>query len=445
MEKVRLTDYVTKIFETNSLEYSEWFGYYNFDPLNFDGSKMLCNRIKKDGVNPQKGDIIELGYYEIATNKFHICGYSDSWNWQQGAMLQWLPGHMNKNKLIYNTSKEGHLISRIYDVKIGKEIDLSWPIYGLTPDGKKSITLDFERSYWCRAYHYQSVVNMSKDGDIYINDGIFELDIEHNEIRTLIPIQKIIELEFNIEFLHMKHWLEHIMVSPDGSKFVFLHRYSPKDNIFQYKTRVCIANIDGSNLRILSDTAKFERTHFGWSPDNSFAVYSYNRGFFPDLLSLSEILSQRPLSVLNILKRFYIGLSLRLPGTLSKIMSGTRSYYQIFKTNGESFCIDKKKTSQNFYPIDGHPSFTKDGKYIITDSYPDKNQFQHLFILNTENGKIVDIAQLYAYYKGNPASCDLHPKLSRDNKYVVIDTAFDDRHHMIVLEIDWKQIKKKLG
>lgn len=440
MERVKLSECVTKVFETESCNFSEWFGYYNYDPLSSDASKMLCNRIAKDGVAPQKGDIIELGYYDISTNKYHPFGYSDSWNWQQGAMLQWLPGIENKDKVIFNTSKDGHLISRVHDISTGKDKDLVWPIYGITPDGKKSITLDFERSYWCRAYHYKSVVNKEKEGNVYAHDGVFELDIERNVVKTLIPIQNVIELESTPEFSNMKHWLEHVMISPDGKRFVFLHRYSPKDKIFQYKTRVCIANIDGSNLYVLSDTDTYERTHFGWSPDNSFAIYSYNRGLFPDLESMGEILSQRPLLIRNIIKRLYVSLLYRLPDGISKKLSGTESYYQIFKRSGNSFCMDMDKTRSKFYPIDGHPSFTKDGKYIITDSYPDKNQYQHLIILNIGNGKMVDVAQIYAYYKGNPASCDLHPKLSHDNKYIVVDTAFDSKHHMLVLEIDWKQI-----
>lgn len=51
MKGYKLSKYVEKVFETSSSEYSEWFGYYNYDTLTSDHSKLLCNRIKEDGVN----------------------------------------------------------------------------------------------------------------------------------------------------------------------------------------------------------------------------------------------------------------------------------------------------------------------------------------------------------------------------------------------------------
>ena len=94
----------------------------------------------------------------------------------------------------------------------------------------------------------------------------------------------------------------------------------------------------------------------------------------------------------------------------------------------------------DFLGIDGHPSFTNSGQYMITDSYPDRQQMQRLIIYNTINGKGKIVGRFFANYKGNPSSCDLHPKLSRDNQFVVVDTAFDEKHHIIVYKIDWDKI-----
>ena len=112
MKDIKLTDCLEVVFQTND-EHINWFGYYNYDTLNHDQTKMLCNRAQKDGVAPEKGDVIELGYYDIPSGEWHPIGYSDSWNWQQGAMMQWLPGKDNESCVIYNTSKGNHLISII--------------------------------------------------------------------------------------------------------------------------------------------------------------------------------------------------------------------------------------------------------------------------------------------------------------------------------------------
>ena len=130
MDRIVLTPFVTKVFETPG-EHIEWFGYYNYDTLNHDQTKMLCNRASVDGVAPEKGMTIELGYYDIPSGEWYRIGVSDSFNWQQGAMLQWLPGKGNENKVIYNRSKDNHLISTIYDIETGESRDLCFPIYGI--------------------------------------------------------------------------------------------------------------------------------------------------------------------------------------------------------------------------------------------------------------------------------------------------------------------------
>ena len=46
MKGYKLSKYVEKVFETSSSEYSEWFGYYNYDTLTSDHSKLLCKKME---------------------------------------------------------------------------------------------------------------------------------------------------------------------------------------------------------------------------------------------------------------------------------------------------------------------------------------------------------------------------------------------------------------
>ena len=140
-----ISDSIKLVFQTPSKEYSEWFGYYNYDPLNYDHTKLLCNRALFDGVAPRKGMSIELGFYCLLTGTWHHIAYTDSWNWQQGAMLQWLP-ELN-NKVVYNCSRDNHNVACIYDIVTRGKTEIDWSIYGITPDGKKSIALEMERSH----------------------------------------------------------------------------------------------------------------------------------------------------------------------------------------------------------------------------------------------------------------------------------------------------------
>lgn len=444
MTKVKLTEFVNKVFETESNEYSEWFGYYNYDTLNHNQGKMLCNRASFDGVIPKKGMSIQLGYYELATAKWIQIGESDSWNWQQGAMAQWLPGVGNENKVIYNCTRNNHNVATIYDINTGEEKFIDWAIYGITPDGRKSIALEMERSHWCRAYHYKSVANPEQEGRVIETDGIFEIDLIRNKRKRIISIQDIINTDKRPYFDDCKHWLEHIMISPTGKRFCFLHRFSPADNIFKYETRLLIADIDGLNLQVIPGWENCSWSHFGWKGDDEFVIYTQTPYRYAQNGGLGKLV-RTPWKFIPIAKYLFYGVTSRMPYQLSKIIHGKRHLYQHYVLGKEGLFHLNDNYEKSYLSIDGHPSFTNDGRYMITDSYPDKEQYQRLIVFDTVTKKGVIIARLFANYYRNPASCDLHPKLCKDNRYLVVDTAYDSKHHMILFELDWEKIKNVIS
>lgn len=439
MKQIKLSKYVS--IDTNSSS-GYWFGYYNYDTLNYDQTKMLAQYVQHDAEVIKKGMIIDIGYFNNAGDFFKL-GESDSYSWPQGSMVQWLNSSSQDERIIYNLSKDGRLISKIIDLKTKEQKDIDWSIYGLTPDGKKSIALDMERSYWCRAYHYESVANPEKEGKIAKGDGIFEIDLEKNTRKLLIPIEKIINVDKEAYFDEAKHWLEHIMVSPNGKRFCFLHRFTI-GNLNDYETRLFIADIDGSNLQIIDGWRKFSWSHFGWNTDDTFAIYAYELKCRKIQLKQSSNIGQNintKACVKNIVKALMPKTILRFAKSMFKYQ---KTYYQYY-----SIVDGKFKLKENFnYPIfsiDGHPSFTNDGRYMITDTYPDDNQYQHLIVFDTITHKGIVVAKIYAALHLKPGSCDLHPKLCKDNSIVVVDTAFDGKHHMLKLRLDWNLIKNKIS
>ncbi len=435
MSKKVLTKFAKPIFETSS-DVAEWFGYYNYDTLNFDRTKMLCNRSPIDGCAVEKGMRIELGYYDISSGEWHHIGFSDAFNWQQGSMLQWLPGEGNENKVIYNFSENNRFKSRIYDISTGEQRIIDYPIYCVTPNGEKAISLNYERSYWCRAYHYQSIANAKYDVRVAEDDGIFEVDLKNNIVHRIVDIHSVIEANYEECFDEAKHWLEHIMISPDGSKFVFLHRFSLGVG---YATRICIANVDGSSLQVIGDWKKYDWSHFGWKGNNEFVIYTVESMKLAKSIVTPMMSAEKPRMSIKLV--FVYALKKILPKRIKTMAH--KHYYQHYVNKNGMFVLDGTYNSSALR-IDGHPSFTKDERYMITDSYPFENGFQHLIIFDTRTEKACVVAKLYASLWGNPASCDLHPKLCGNNEYVVVDTAYTGKHRMICFKIDWDKVKEKL-
>lgn len=453
MKYQKISNLVDKVFQTPD-ETGSWFGYYNYDTLNYNQTRMLSHRTKNDAQKIKKGMVVELGYYEIPSGVWHPFGVSDSYSWQQGSMLQWLPGEGNENKVIYNLSKNNHLISRIQDVETGKFHDINWSIYGITPDGKKSIALDMERSYWCRAYHYESVANESVNMRVAANDGIFEIDLIGNTRKLLIPINDIIDVDKEPYFDMAKHWLEHIMISPNGKRFCFLHRFTI-GTLDEYETRLFVANIDGSNLQLIPDWRIYYFSHFGWNGDDVFAIYAYESGKHQKILAKYNALQRKESHLamqvdVNKKKTIFAKIKGFVPQSIrSKIWkmffyTPTPQYYKYYMLQDNKF-IATEDFTDSLLSIDGHPSFAKDGKYMITDSYPDKNGYQRLVVYNTNNKQVALIGEIYAGLYRRPGSCDLHPKLCVNNDFLAVDSAFNGQHHMILFKLNWNLIKNKIG
>jgi hypothetical protein len=74
-----------------------WFAYY--DKLQFDPTNrfVLSNKASFEHRSPTADDVIEVGMVDILSGDQWIpLGKSNAWNWQQGCMLQWIPGTESK-------------------------------------------------------------------------------------------------------------------------------------------------------------------------------------------------------------------------------------------------------------------------------------------------------------------------------------------------------------
>ena len=73
---------------------------------------------------------------------------------------------------------------------------------------------------------------------------------------------------------------------------------------------------------------------------------------------------------------------------------------------------------------DGHPQFSVDKRFILTDTYPDRFRRQFLIIYDTKEKVRKDIAVLripFQYRYG--LRCDFHPRWNRDASMICFDSA----------------------
>ena len=116
-------------------------------------------------------------------------------------------------------------------------------------------------------------------------------------------------------------------------------------------------------------------------------------------------------------------------GWMHKYKSGNGYYLHQDKKD------DFRQVGKNILMEDGHPSFSKCGRFMLTDTYPDRYRMSHLLLYDFNQQKLTTIGSFY-----NPTNyhdemrCDLHPRLSNDGS-ITIDTVYKGTRQQVKLDI----------
>ena len=348
-----------------------FFGYYDKCSWDITGRYMLCMKAKDTWSDVSPKDKLEILLLDTLTNTVVTVAESNSWNVQQGCMAQWL-GPEFKEKIIYNDFRNGHYCSVILNVFTGhEERIISVPIYTVATDGKTALTLDFSRLYRLRpGYGYYNVPEVTATERIPDKTCIWRINLENGNVTPLLKYTDFANFEQRKDMVNAEHKVNHLMLSPNGKRFMVLHRWFEGQRKY---TRLVTCNIDGTDMYNLSDDDMV--SHCFWKSDDEILAFEnkYNGG----------------------------------PG-----------YYLM---------RDKTREYTHFWPGisgDGHPSYSPDGTLVVTDTYPDRKRIAALKVMKGDDIKIV--AKVFAPFKyDNDTRCDLHPRWSRDGKMICFDSVFE--------------------
>jgi hypothetical protein len=74
---------------------------------------------------------------------------------------------------------------------------------------------------------------------------------------------------------------------------------------------------------------------------------------------------------------------------------------------------------------DAHCSYLPGQKWILNDSYPDRDRLQHPYLYEVDTQRIVPLGAFLSppEYTGE-WRCDTHPRFSPDGKKVIVDSPY---------------------
>jgi glycosyltransferase involved in cell wall biosynthesis len=366
--------------DDNSHEY--FFGYYDKSPWDASDRYMLCLRANNtwSDVSPkEKADIllIDTDLPESDKNRVRKIAETSSWNVQQACMAQWL-GPDFSSRILFNDYRDGKYVAVIKELETGKERVIPAPVYTVSADGKTALTLDFSRLYNLRpGYGYYNVPEKTKGIALPDATAVWKIDLTNGDVQPLLTYKDFAAFQPRPEMQEAGsvHKVNHLMLSPSGSRCMVLYRWFVGQRKY---TRLVTFNVDGTDMYVLSDDDMV--SHCFWKDDEHIIAFENKKDGGPG---------------------YYL------------MRDKTQDYFHCWpELNG-----------------DGHPSYSPNGKLIVTDAYPDRTRVASIRVMDgTDEKKDVTtvVAKVFAPFKyDNDTRCDLHPRWNRKGDTICFDSVFE--------------------
>ena len=363
-----------------------WFGYY--DKWQFDPSDRYALGMEVDfeGRSPRPDDEIGLGLIDLEDgDRWSEIGRTQAWCWQQGCMLQWRPG--SAHELVWNAREGDAFVCCVLDVDSGHTRTLPRAVYSLSPDGKTAVCADFRRIQDMRpGYGYAGLPDPNA-GVLAPNDvGIWAQDMDTGASELIVSVAQIAALPYpHGDLSAAKHYFNHLLFSPDGTRFIFLHRWRFGDGPFH--TRMLTAALDGTDVCVVDDYGK--TSHFIWRDPAHILAWSWHP-------------------------------------------SAESAFYLYGDGDGQV-----EPVGQGAMRVNGHCTYLPDARWVLNDTYPlGEARTQELYLYDVASDRRVELGALTA-----PAEytdewrCDLHPRANRAGTQVMVDSAHAGGRQMYLLDV----------
>lgn len=373
-DKVR----IHKIIDINDKSHHCFFGYYDRRIFSENDDFIIFQKVPLKKYNSHKSKIIILN---LKTNVEKVVSETLAWNWQQGSMLQWL--NNSNEEIIFNGYKDdiGYVTFK-YNLITEETETYNLPTYCLHAQNDKFLSLNFQRLQKLAIGYGYPITDTLID---LTEDGVWECDIKTNKSSMLFSLSDI------LCFLELENaksdscYINHLEYIPNSDDFIFIFRTLNKDGLFY--SRLFKYDAKESRLVLLIDTTGHV-SHFCWFSDIVLFIYATN-----DV--------------------------------------GVKSFYYLDVLTGEMNNYEGDSMTE-----DGHPSFTRDKKFIINDTYPNTKRIQFLYLYDNEFNKRISVDELYSpfrYFDEN--RCDLHPRWNNKSNSVAIDTTHTGKRTIRIYQI----------
>jgi hypothetical protein len=397
---------ITAIQKLTSGPKFHFFGYYDKSPWDPTAKYLLCHETEKSDAFPEPDDEAKILLIDTTSLKSSKIGSTKSWNWQQGAMLQWSKWKEGELVVLFNVRTNSGYGCQVVRPTGETLAIVPYPIAAVVPQGRWALSMNFNRLY----YTHQTIGYAHKGGQPSLSsaqDGLWLVDLFTSEARLIVTLDRL-KATTETQGEGCVHWVTHPIFNPSGTRATFIHRYTKNiENEQEWFHQLITMDLDGENLRILESSACKPTTE---TAGNEF-LYDYEK----------------------------------CPGQISHPMWKDDEHVLVWSTRkgvvGYHLYHDGSEKVEQIGPgvlnENGHFTYHREGNWLLSDNYPDKKTgLRDLFLYHVPTGTHRIVAQLYAPdHLGKHCRCDLHSRWSPDGKTICFDSYHEGERQMYTLDV----------
>ena len=360
--------------------------YYGINSFSLSQKFVTVLETDVKGRLPDENDLATLGLVDLDTHEFIPVAKTSAWNFQQGCMAHWLKISPD-SLIIYNDLRDGKFVSIILNVHTKKEVKvIPYPVSAVSPNGREALSINFARMRITRPdYGYSGNGQESqKDVSFPEDDGLFLVDLETGKAKLIVSVAKVKEMvpavsEGGLEYFN------HTLFSKDGCKIFLLARSTPNWNTASFTV-----NRDGSELRRCFPDG-WEGSHFDWLNGNELMVTAKYEA---------------------------------------------KQYGHVLFTVGKN---NFKRLGNGLLDFDGHGTFSPDGKWMTTDTYPaDGMHEQKIYLMDMKTEAIMSLGRFpepEEYHGG--WRCDIHCRWSPNGDIIGFNSTQSGSRQVYVMKLNY--------
>lgn len=355
-------------------------GYYDIDPF-FDGRTILAHAVKSEDA------VAQVGLCDVPSGAFRTLAATPCWSWQLGARFQML----DRQRLVFNTMAGEKPVAHIVNGAGDRMGELPFNIFSFDASRRRGATLDFGRLYRHRSgYGYRVLADRKSSGIEAVDKGIGIFDVEHGGFLSAIDVDTAWNEAVRRGLLaettaDAPRYLNHPLFSPSGNEVAFV---LVVDGTTARRQSLMVADVaTGSILGVMP--VRRQASHFWWVR----------------------------------------------PGVLSAFVSAETGQYRGQYMNWDVAASTVQEMGPAWPRVDGHQTNHPTDDWWITDTYPDRYGFQHLYAQKEdEKSARVYLGRFRSRLGMGANKCDLHPRRSAEGSLVAVDTAYEPCRRIAVIE-----------